>query len=332
MSRIEVLIHTRTNECDFPSSQFAISPSVIDSSSMEKIRTQIKASTFSIDSLNENEVRHLIYSCGNYIIAGMVSFLKNFADSNTDDERFFYDIKGRKTFAFVGLVIEIDKSNQQIPIINKNILWKIFKTNISDIWERKVIEFRRGITAELDFEKEEPLKPSAKAEKISGVTMYVSGADDSPIFSYWLSRALKGDTVSFCSNITDSDLVKNKQFSVITTTTNIIQRMRMEEASSAQNQDPSPLSPRYDFMPEKKTQNSTDKPNLNKTLNSTLIVIIAVLLFVILIVTVLIIKLLASPSEIKNLDQPQQIQQTHQPQQIQQTHQPQQIQQTHQQK
>ncbi|WP_406042108.1 hypothetical protein [Succinimonas sp.] len=296
MRKAEVLIHTRTKQCDFPS-QFTVSPSMVDSDLMEKIRKQVLLSTSSIDSLPENEVRQLVYSCGNYVIAGMVSFLKNFADSNTDDERFFYDIKGRVIFAFVGLVFEKDETNQKIPTINKNILWNIFKDNISDIWERTVIELKRGVTAELDFENETPLEPSAKAENVLGVTMYLSGSDDSSIFSYWLSRALNGENVSFCSNITDIRRVEDKQFNVITTTANIIQRMKME-VSSAKKQNHSSQSHEHNSSSEKKTSESIEKTRLTVQTNSTdtlqtsLIIIAAVLLFIIITMTVLIIRLL----------------------------------------
>ncbi len=265
---------------------------------IDKIRKQILLSTSSIDSLQENEVRQLIYSCDNYVIAGMVSFLKNFADSNKDDKRFFYDIKGRVIFAFVGLVFEKDETNQKIPTINKKVLWDIFKDNISDIWERTVIEFKRGVTAKLDFENETPFKPSAKAENVPGVTMYLSGSDDSSIFSYWLSRAMnKEENVSFCSNITDFRLVKDKQFNVITTTPNIIQRMKME-ASSTENQNHSLRSHQPDFTSEKKTSENIEKTpltvqmNSTDTLNTSLIIVAVVLLYIIIIISVLIIRLL----------------------------------------
>lgn len=227
MARASVIIHTRTRLCDFPST-LAVCPSVIGSSDADKIRKQILSATRSIDSLGQSETRQMIYTCGSYVVAGMVSFLKNLANNSVDDEKFFYDEKGRNIYAFVGFVFE--GKNQSTPVIDKKILWDNFKTYMEPVWDRNVLDIQSSNFISINFESTSPIEPTGK-ESASGITLYTIGLDDSSTFSYWLGQALKGTSVSFCSNITDFRVVKDKPFNIITTTTNNIERIKRDAVS-----------------------------------------------------------------------------------------------------
>ena len=236
MAQASIIIHTRTRLCDFPST-LAVCPSTIASSEVDNIRKQILSATRSIDSLGQNETRRVIYTCGNYVMAGMVSFLKNLAENNIEDEKFFSDEKGRSIYAFVGFVFEA--KSQNIPLIDKKILWNNFKRYMEPIWEYTVLETQNSNPTDVDFENVSITEPSG-AESSVGITLYTTGANDADIFYYWLEEALKGKKVSFCSNITDFRVVKDKPFNIITTTTNIIERIKRESVS--QVVPPSPKS------------------------------------------------------------------------------------------
>ena len=227
MTRASIIIHTRTRLCDFPSA-LAVCHSVIDSNEFDKIRKQILSATRSIDSLGQNETRRMIYTCGNYVVAGMVSFLENLADNNIEDEKFFSDEKGRSIYAFVGFAFEA--KSQSVPHIDKKILWDNFKRYMEPVWERTVLDTQNSNPTDIDFEKVSMPEPTG-AESATGITLYTAGSNDVPIFYYWLGEALKGKAVSFCSNITDFRVVKDKPFDIITTTTNIIERMKREPIS-----------------------------------------------------------------------------------------------------
>lgn len=227
MAQAALIIHTGTRLCDFPST-FTVCPSVLGSDEVNQIRKQVLAATRSIDDLNKNEVRYMVYTSGNNIIAGVVSFLKNLADNNAEDEKFFLDAKGRSVYAFVGFVFQT--GNISIPVLDKKILWNSFKKYMEPIWERTVLETMASNFNDISFQDTKPSEPTG-AESVAGMTLYATGSDSTPIFSYWLGQALKGKVVSFCSNITDFRVVKDKPFSVITTTANIIERMKQEGVS-----------------------------------------------------------------------------------------------------
>ena len=228
MVQAAMIIHTRTRLCDFPST-LAVCPSMLNGREVEQIRKQILAATRSIDSMGQNEVRQMVYTCGSYVIAGMVSFLRNLADGISADEKFYTDEKGRSIYAFVGFVFQA--GNQSIPVIDKKVLWGSFKNYMEPVWECTVLETVASNFADISFQETMPTEPTG-AEFVSGMTLYATGPDSKPIYLYWLGQALKGKAVSFCSNITDFRVLKDKPFRIIATTANIIERIKRETAST----------------------------------------------------------------------------------------------------
>ena len=103
MQKGAFLIHSRNIHCDFPST-FAVCPSDLSSEEMEQMRNKILSATRFIDSLPPHEVRRLVVSCGDKVLAGVVSFLENMASGDRGDARFFRDKEGRPLYAFIGVV------------------------------------------------------------------------------------------------------------------------------------------------------------------------------------------------------------------------------------
>lgn len=227
MVRAAMIVHTRTRLCDFPST-LAVCPSVLGSSELEQMRRQILTATRSIDSMRQNDVRYMVYTCGSYIVSGMVSFLKNLTDDPAADEKFFKDEKGRSIYAFVGFLFP--KGTSVTPRLDKKVLWDHFKSYMEPVWERTVLDTQASNFVEMDFSPAGEMAPP-KTESVAGLTLSIMGADDASIFSYWLGQALRGKDVSFCSNITDFRVVKEKSFHIMTTTANIVERMKREATS-----------------------------------------------------------------------------------------------------
>lgn len=224
MIQAAMIIHTRTRSCDFPS-PLAVYPSALSSGEAEQVRKQILAATRSIDTMRQDDVRYMVYTCGNYVVAGMVSFLKNLAENSADDEKFFADDKGRSIYAFVGFTFR--KGHSITPRIDKKVLWDNFKSYMEPVWDRTVLETRTSSLVAMDF-PEAGMKEPVGAESVAGQTLSIMSADDADVFSHWLGQALRGKMVSFCSNIADVRVAKEKAFRIITTTTNIITRMKEE--------------------------------------------------------------------------------------------------------
>ena len=279
MAQASVIIHTRTRLCDFPST-FAVCPSAFGGGDIEKVRKQILAVTRSIDSMGQNEVRQMIYTCGDFVIAGMVSFLKNFSGNNTEDEKFFFDEKGRSIYAFVGFVFQA--KNQSAPLIDRKILWESFKAYMEPVWERTVLDTRSSDFKEIDFAPAISKEP-ANGETVYGMTLYTMGTEDTFVFSYWLGQALKGKSVSFCSNVTDFKVVKDKPFNIITTTANIVERMKRENKSVP----PAHSQPAYSSLGNNSTANQKKTSTEEKPLKTVWIVIGGILFIILLMVLLL---------------------------------------------
>ena len=230
MVQAATIIHTRTRSCDFPST-LAVCPSVLSSSEVAQVHKQILAATRSIDTMRQDEVRYMVYTCGNHIVAGMVSFLKNLAENSAADEKFFADEKGRSIYAFVGFAFR--KGHSITPRIDKKVLWDKFKSYMEPIWERTVLETQTSNLTEMGF-PEADIREPAGAETVAEQTLYIMGANDTHLFSYWLGQALQGKAVSFCSNLTDARVVKEKAFRILTTKANTIERIKKEAAAPPQ--------------------------------------------------------------------------------------------------
>ncbi|MDO5296227.1 MAG: hypothetical protein Q4F00_06230 [bacterium] len=221
MSQSAFLIYTRTYNNDY---QFSVYPSGIApsiNSSMQKI---ILEATKSIDTLEQNQVRRVIYSAKGCVLAGMVAFLKQLADGCADGANLFVDAKGRSIYAFVGLVFHTKQA--AAPQINKATLWEGFKKYMFPVWERTSFEPQQA-----EYEDFTDIKTSNKPtgeEKVGGKSFYTINGDDSEVFDYYLTRAAQGEEVSFCSNIVDFRVIKDTAFNIITTTPNLIGRAKRE--------------------------------------------------------------------------------------------------------
>ena len=127
MQKGAFLIHSRNIHCDFPST-FAVCPPDLSIVEMEQMRNKILSATRFIDSLPPHEVRRLVVSCGDKVLAGVVSFLENMASGDRGDARFFRDKEGRPLYAFIGVVFHT--GGQGVPILTPSVLW----INSSNIW------------------------------------------------------------------------------------------------------------------------------------------------------------------------------------------------------
>lgn len=291
MAQVAIIIHTKTKNSDYPPS-LSVYPSVLEAKEINQIYKMILAATRSIDNLKQNEVRKIVYTCGDFIIVGMVSFLRNMADDNIDDEIYFLDNKERNIYAFIGLVFPKDSQLKDVPIIEKQILWKKFKDYMGPIWERKVFETQNSLFEEIDFEyiKHYDYVP---ATSVNGIDFYTMNYDDTAVFLYWIAQALNGKSVSFCSNITDFRVIKDKPFTAITTTTNLIERMKVECANNCtpqQHTSPKQI-PNNNYNTQEKKNTSKGEPSSIVKNSKKNWINIAGILFVILVLIMLMLKL-----------------------------------------
>lgn len=286
MTEAAIIIHTRTKFCDFPSA-LAVSPSVLNREELTQVRKKILETTRAIDNLHRNEVRMMIYSFGDYVVAGMTSFLNCFADYNTDSSRYFVDEKGRNIYAFIGFVFK--KNMLSTPSVDKNTLWNCFIKYMAPIWEDSLLETQYSSFEEMSF-CPKLLGEHIDGEMVSDLRMYHLGNDDVDVFSYWLEKAIKGEDISFCSNITDFRVVKEKSFHIITTTNNIIERARIELAYNASDKIhmPSDVDSRLPCETDKKKIFSSSNITVGlSSLKNFCPIVVVLLLVIILIILVL---------------------------------------------
>lgn len=274
--KLASLIHTRTLNCDF-NSNFLVRPKCFLDSDTKWARNNVLDATSAIDSLQGE--RWLVFDNGKYRVAGVVGFAKNIcqkAGMLHDDEsnRLFVDNKGRLIYAFIGVVAKCSDCFQDEKLTYEY-LWKQYKLNVGEVWERT---YQSTILCDFeDVSLPTTLKKGKRGpdEKIGGKAYYESNSElDCEIFEqYLLSR---DNSFSFCSNICDINSVKNNSFSAITTTYNIISRMKGTISSQSTEQKTQP-------QPEKEG-NKTEKKSSNQNKKLYLILCIAVLILVLVIV------------------------------------------------
>jgi hypothetical protein len=235
--KVAPIIHTRTFNCDF-NSEFRVRPDCFMDCDIKWARKYVLGATASIDTLQGE--RWLVVDNDKYRIAGVTGFLKNICQKCqlSDEEmekskKMFCDNKGRLVYAFIGVVID-KNSSKDIGRITYQYLWSLYLNLIFPMWEKSYPEIIKQGFNEETFEicsGHESFKP----EKISNWEIYEANpSTDYDIFEYYLGNVgLFG--FSFCSNITDFNTVKQSDFSIITTTQNIITRIKRGVSSKSEN-------------------------------------------------------------------------------------------------
>lgn len=235
---IAPIIHTRTFSCDF-NSEFLVKPSSFKDSDIKWARKNILGATEEIDSLQG--FRWLIADNEKYRIAGVVGFLKNIyskvekslsEDDKLKSKELFCDNKDRLVYAFIGIVIDKNKNNNNYGTLTFDYLWNIYLNKIYPIWKSSYQEiiFEDFIDIEVKHIKnnvdlEKPIEiDSRKFFESNAVTDY-------ELFSYFLCNKYE-QNFSFCSNVSTFSTVKQSKFTIITTSKNIITRIERENTAN----------------------------------------------------------------------------------------------------
>lgn len=234
--KVAPIIHTRTFSRDF-NSKFLVKPNTFFDSDIEWARKNIQGATEEIDTLQG--FRWLVVDNEKYRIAGVVGFLQNIysevEDLLSEDEKLkskelFCDEKNRLVYAFIGIVIDKD-NNDNYGTICLDYLWNIYLKKVYPIWkgtsENTIFENFENIEAKLT-----DITISEKAINVGPKEFFESNEKiDYELFSYFLCNEQKKN-FSFCSNLSSFNIVKRSEFSVITTSKNIITRIERENVSN----------------------------------------------------------------------------------------------------
>ena len=221
--KVAPIIHSRTLNCDF-NAEFLVRPERFNSDNIKWARENILKATEDIDSLQG--FRWLIVDNGKYRLAGVVGFLEDICCEAKGEkgkfEKFFLDNRGRRTFAFVGVVID-KEDNNEYGDIDISTLWEVYVKEVENIWEKKhqgsesskfkEIQVNSDSVAKSDVEKY--LEANSKLDKEEFARLMCDG---------------KRENFSFCSNITSWKLVKEGAFDYVTTKSNNIIRIKSEKA------------------------------------------------------------------------------------------------------
>lgn len=226
--RVAPIIHTKTYSCDFDTG-FMVRPDLFLYNDIKWARKNVLEATGSIDLLQGE--RWLIIDNGKYRIAGVVGFLKNICakcnlsvEDKKKSEELFYDEKRRLVYAFIGVVIDTSNS-ESYGKISYEYLWKIYLETIYPIWKRTYQEVILKNFEDVDFENSVSKPLIEENFKIGGQEFYESNlVRDYELFEYYLCNK-DINNFSFCTNLVDFILVKQCNFSIITTSQNIITRL-----------------------------------------------------------------------------------------------------------
>ena len=235
--KVAPIIHTRTFSRDF-NSKFLVKPSIFFDSDIEWTRKNVQGANEQIDTLQG--FRWLVVDNEKYRIAGVVGFLQNIyseienslsENDKLKSKELFCDEKNRLVYAFIGVVI--DKcNNNNYGTISLDYLWNVYFNKVYPIW--------KGTSENTIFENFENIEVkltdttiTEKAINVGSKEFFESNAKiDYELFSYFLCNEQKKN-FSFCSNLSSFNVVKRSEFSVITTSKNIITRIKRENISNS---------------------------------------------------------------------------------------------------
>lgn len=229
--KVAPIIHVRTYSCDF-NSEFRVKPEKFLDSDIKWARKIVLEGTSSIDSMHGE--RWVIADNGKYRLAGIVGFLKNIClKCNLTDEQkksgedLFYDNKGRLVYAFIGVVMEASEKENNAGL-TYDYLWDIFVRFIQPVWKNT---YQESITTGFEDYQFSGIveKPVLASSQVGTKTMYETNPImDYQLFCNYLGRSNRNN-FSFCSNMTDINDVRECEFTIVTTSNNIITRLQKEE-------------------------------------------------------------------------------------------------------
>ena len=226
------IIHTRTFNCDF-NSEFLVRPDRFMNSDIKWARKNVLAATCEIDGLQG--VRWLVADNEKYRMAGIVGFLKTICSkcqlSNEDkkkSEELFCDNQRRSVYAFIGIVI--DKiNNNDYGELTYEYLWNVYLNKIYPIWNSTYQEVVLEPFTDIQMGKSNK-SISVESVVIGSMELLESNpVEDYNLFINYL-RSNKKSHFSFCSNIMDFNVIKQSDFSIVTTSQNVITRMKRDNA------------------------------------------------------------------------------------------------------
>ncbi len=220
--KVAPIIHSRTLNCDF-NAEFLVRPERFNSDNIKWARENVLKATEDIDSLQG--FRWLIVDNGKYRLAGVVGFLEDICCEAKEEkgkfEKFFLDNRGRRTFAFVGVVID-KEDNDSYGDIDISTLWKVYVKEVKDIWEKKHQDSKSSEFEEIQVNSDSVAEPDI--EKYSEANPEL----DKKEFARLMCDG-KREKFSFCSNITSWQLAKEGAFDYVTTKSNNIERITKEK-------------------------------------------------------------------------------------------------------
>lgn len=235
MIKAAPLIHSRTLYCDF-NPRFLARPRNMTDSQALQIRKKILEATKSVDSLKG--FRWVVFREAPLCVAGLVCFVEQLAAQcqiEESDKKFFLDSKERPIYAFIGAVMADENvgNDAGIPELSYQQLWDWYTKAMRDVWERQVVDTE--LTDYETIETENKSLPDYEKHMIHSKDVYESSEMiDRNLFYKYLQMALKGNSVSYCSNITNFLDAKQSSYIALTTTDNIRRRLEEIPASSSQ--------------------------------------------------------------------------------------------------
>lgn len=228
--KVAPIIHTRTFSCDF-NSEFLVRPEHFMDSDIKWARKNVLGATGEIDGLQG--VRWLIADNGKYRMAGVVGFLKSICakcqlseDDRMKSETLFCDDKGRLIYAFIGVIID-KHHNIDCGYPSIDYLWGIYLNEIYPLWKRTFQEVILKDFTDINAKSSLNEITIDSIEAGSKILYEANAVTDYELFSDFVCDGSKTD-FSFCSNILDFNMVKQSEFTIVTTSQNIITRITRE--------------------------------------------------------------------------------------------------------
>lgn len=213
------VIYTRTFQCDY-FSNFHVIPDFADANFL---MPYIRSATTDMNPMN-HQIKKIVVTDTEMCVFGIIGYARDIVDNSLLDCT--SDNKGRAVYGFYGFAVKIDENLHSVPEFSKEDISEIYKRYIRPVWNDATQHTQFSVSSNLS-EKAVYSNEELHEEFLWNESVNVFSAD-SDLYDVLLYKALTGDSVSYCSCITDYKALKKTPFNFVVTTPNNLNRLRNE--------------------------------------------------------------------------------------------------------
>ncbi len=214
------VIYTRTAFCDYYT-KFHVLPGFLDAGWLIRY---IQCATSGLKPV-DHIIKKIVVTDTDYCVFGVIAFASDVIDAGLSN--YTCDEKGRAVYGFYGFSVQVTDETDCIPVFTFQDITNIYRRYIVPAWIERIPKTQEPVLYQL-MEQQFQIPDDLDADYILNDSMNLF-ATEKGLFESILLRALNGDLVSYCSNLSDYQLLKQAPFIYAVTSINNLERLKIEE-------------------------------------------------------------------------------------------------------